>query len=1271
MYIKVTVTAEDEETASDVTTEPVGVYEELEILTAEQTGQYTADLTFSAPVTANDKLEVTKGGNKVEFKSAIDTDKLGATLTFTDALTTGEYTVTLTPADTTVKPSSVTFEAKRSELSEIRFLNNVLVMKDHYYNEGYAYVKGYDQFGNEKSLSGLNVVSGVGTFKSYDSDTGKITIKDDTVAANQTGAFLTIKEVPVFVQYQSGTTVISANETLTVSTRAYLADMEFGEIKKNSTDAAARLTLDELRSGLYYVEINNAEDQYGNALSADDLQDQVEDKVLFVIPGDTGAFYTTGKFSDLNGKTVLWLDGNATSKPGKMDLSITGAGGATFKKENVEIFDNPFIDVLTVDYPDLYESMTQSKKVNFSAVDQYGDDIDLWDFKPVAGKTTRTENFGDETLYFGDVNGMTGTDTQVKISGGAFFNPVEYDTKAKVFTVTVNVNGMQAKDMAVFTVTTAGTKVATQTVTIGERGGAAKIASSFPSTKKLDPNGTWNINGDIEFVDNNGNVMTRYKNNTLYPYFVDGDVIATSITDDSLKNDQKPSKYVWTVSNKKIEKAADAASATFDSDGKLDPTAGELGVSAGNAADFYATVYGLFSGKYYILDSKTVRVSSIALPAEKVEVVAPGTLYADPKSEHSVSFKVKLTNQVGESWTDDAQSVSVGGIFADTTSGNTVNGNIAKELPGDTTATVPASVYYAGDLVGTTTLTYTNVKPVATSTKFEYEAVAVGNDGTEKGRAGVKFSKAIVGSEFEAGSADTYKIADGVLTITDANSFGDTYTAKVTDQYGVTMKDTTFYLNGNKLTSGNGQTVPGDRNIWEFKNDTQGKAFYMTSDGATVDVEIAGSTSTVSTSAELIKALKAAASSDASDVIEVGEDITLGAAITVGANDELVIPYGLSVTTTKDVINNGTIRGSEAVGSNTALTAGTFKIDGTGLTISPKFTNNGVVDLPGSSLELVDTVVTGLGIIGGHIVIDGDVIFDSNAVQALVAGTQIEMNNAAASLTVAGDLAIVGDVSGSTPATDAKVTLTDSTGSDTDLNAGAVENAMTLSDTGADGKPVTSEGEFLVATPDDFIEVINLADTIILAHDVDLSKSEIAKNIFTQDTAIDLNGFDLEVAKDHSIWVSGATLTLTDSSESNDGDLIGSADQSAITAMNNGLDEAGLVVDPDCLGTNASLGTYFFADQQGSEKPSVTLTSAPGAAVKIKASAFSTVVELNDTEVIATLNADAARAAAPVAVYVGSSALSLTDGNSTWTAGATTANKEYRADLTVTVPASN
>ena len=1016
--ISVKATAEDMQEATATCTEAVGVYEALEILSAEQTGEKEVEVTFSAPVGASDKITVTKGGNSVEIKSTIDSDKLGATLTFTDAITTGTYTVTLTPADTTVKASSVTFEGERSKVTEIVFLNDVLVMKNQYYNEGYAYIEGHDQFGNKKVLSGINVISGVGTFKSYDSATGKITIADTSVATPETtGAFLTIKEVPVFVQYQEGTQMVAANENLKVSTRAYLNEMEFGAIKKNSTETAKRLTLDELRSGLWYVEIENAKDQWGNALSADDLQDQADDHVLFVIPGDTGAFYKTGKFGKLNDKTVLWLDGDAASKPGTMDLTITGAGGNTFKKEAVEIFDNPYIDVLTVDYPDLYEGMTESKQLNFSAVDQYGDDIDLWDFVPAE----TADGAGANTiLEFGDVNGMTGVHTTITVSGGPTFNKVEKDTKAKQFKVTLNVNGAAAKTMAVFTTTTAGTKVATRTVTIGERGNASVIANSFPSVKTLDPNGNWNVNADIEFVDVNGNVMTRNKNNTLYPYFINGTNLVGKVTNNALKNTDKPTRYVWTISNKKIENAASMATATFDSDGKIE-------VAAGNAADFYVTVFGTLDDlTYYIIDRESVRVSSKAGDIDKKEVVAPDTLYADPSSEHSVAFKVKLTNSVGESWKVDATSVSVGGIFADTTSGNTVKGNIATALPGNTTATVPVSVYYAGELVGTTNLTYTNVKPVATTTKFEYTAVGVGNNGTELGRTGVKFSKAIDGTEFTASAGDDYKIKDGKLTITGANSFGDTFEAWITDQYGVTMKDTSFYLNGAKLTSKD-VAVPAGRNVWEFKNDTQGKAFYMTSNGAALDVTEYAAAS-VDTAARLNVAVAAATGNGKADTITFTGIDNLTGNVTIEEGDTLVIANGAAIDTNGNTLkiegaltNNGTL----AVDGDNRLVVG----DGTS---DVTVTNNGKVSLAGN-----------MAVAAGNTTYDATTFTNNGNIEVTAAGKTITVN---------GKFVNKGTVEGSILANNPDVTGTgtwvNNSGSELDANTVNMTNANTLENAG-------------------------------------------------------------------------------------------------------------------------------------------------------------------------------------------------------------------------------
>ena len=72
-----------------------------------------------------------------------------------DKITAAEYTVVLTPDEEGVDSSSFTFEGEVSELGTIEFLNNYLILADNTYQKGYAYVKGYDQFGTEINLAAL------------------------------------------------------------------------------------------------------------------------------------------------------------------------------------------------------------------------------------------------------------------------------------------------------------------------------------------------------------------------------------------------------------------------------------------------------------------------------------------------------------------------------------------------------------------------------------------------------------------------------------------------------------------------------------------------------------------------------------------------------------------------------------------------------------------------------------------------------------------------------------------------------------------------------------------------------------------------------------------------------------------------------------------------------------------------------------------------------------------------------------------------------------
>ena len=538
---KISVAVMDADGNSDLSdeTEEVGVYEELELLDADQTGAKEITLTTNGPVTASDKITVTRGKNAVTIDKTSPEDD-GAVLTLADKLVAGaEYTITLTPANGD-PATSLTIIGETAELYEIVFLNDYLILKDNKYQDGFAYVKGYDQFGGEVSLAGLNVTAGVGEMTAYDNETGKITLHAD----KPDNAYMMIKEVPVFVQMQVGNQMVTASNTLTVSTRAFVDELEFGDIEKDGTKRDdERLTITELSSGKYYVELDSVKDQYGNTLSADDLNDQKDtDKVLFVIPGDTGAFYVTGKFGTVNNKTVLWLAAPAAgAKPGTMTLTITGAGGKTFKKD-ITIEDDPYIDNITITYPELYAGASKSNSLDFTAVDQYGEPIDLWQFKPYVDAN------GD--LVFGDENHMTNESTKMVISN-ATFNVVTENSAKKTFEVTVDTSASQAKSMVVFTTTTAGTKVFTTSRTVGETGVAVKVKSPTTASTQLDQATAIDLDGDtftevgagsstslnfnstVQFEDVNGNTMVRGKD-ALYPFFTNSDLNVLK-TDSSIK----------------------------------------------------------------------------------------------------------------------------------------------------------------------------------------------------------------------------------------------------------------------------------------------------------------------------------------------------------------------------------------------------------------------------------------------------------------------------------------------------------------------------------------------------------------------------------------------------------------------------------------------------------------------------------------------------------------------------------------------------------------
>ncbi len=886
--ISVTVTG-DEGSKATAETEAVKKADStnIEIISAVQTGAKTVDVKFNAPVTTADKVSVKKVSTDVTVDSIEYTsDFMGATLTLADKITASEYTVTLTPADKEVSASSVSFTGEISGLKEIAFLNNYLVMKDNNYAEGYAYVKGVDQFGGEVSLSGLSVTPGVGEFKSYDTSTGKITIVDQNYDGTSAGAFMLIKEVPVFVQYQSGSDVMTASATLTVSTRAYAENVEFGEIDKDGDKRAdGKLTVTELASNKYYVPLTTVEDQYGNVLDADDLNAQVADNVLFLIPGATGAFYTTGKFGTIKNTTVLWLASAADPKPGSMTLTMTGASGKSFTKD-ITIEDDPYIDVLTVTYPELYENAAESDPIEFSAVDQYGQAVDLWDFLPFTYE-------GSNKLYFTDLNHMTGVSTSITASGDATFNIVAKDTVKKTFTATVNASKLKAKNVVVFTATTAGTKVDTKSITVGERGVAAKIKSALVDTNtQLDPDTktSYNFNANLQFEDANGNAMLRGIDED-YPYFLAKVAMANPLGSTVKASDL--TKFGWTLTTNKVNDNTAATS--------INTTGVVTGADFDTKTDFYVTLFGTpdNGANWYLLDSESFHMTEVVGAPKSYAVSCGDTMYtpgdekddnADGKAYNKATVKVVCTTENNETYTVKASRISLvaGGNFG--TSANTIWHKNSERLNANFTDNASVTVYVDGDDIDSIEIPYSTVKPAPAATNYKFATSTVGSTLDNISKVGAAISGNMYSDDFESGAKPSFVYKDGTLTIANATALGDTVTGSIVDQYGMVLTDTKVYVNGEEVKDEQVLNA-GQRYTIQYKNGNQSKKFTWTpSANVTVSANSSGSSVSysVGSATELRKALAQAKEDSLTNVITMTSGFAATEDFEVPAGDILL-----------------------------------------------------------------------------------------------------------------------------------------------------------------------------------------------------------------------------------------------------------------------------------------------------------------------------------------------------------------------------------------------
>ena len=438
---------------------------------------------------------------------------------------------------------------------------------------------GKNDFDEDIILSGLTITAAPSDNTSYDSSTGKITIESNTASQ-----YAIVKTVSVFVQYTGADGLpLTAQANLEVTNIGYPSEVEFGEIKKSGTPREdGRITIEEISSNKYYVELDTINDQYGHEMTVDDLNKLNSESLLTVIPtpaSNSMFFGVSGTpFGEIEGKKVIYLT-RGNDLPGTGKLMITSAGGSF--DMDITIEDNPFIQTLSVDVPDIYES-EESDEFAFSAVDQYEKDINLYDFCPDEDGA----GLANGILLFKDKNNLSGgTQTKIEASDKGTWRVIK-DTVKKTFKVTYTPNAAtQARNVITFNTITAGMVPNTKTVSVGTIGGARQIIYDGLT---MTLTGKKNLAEVLKFKDANGKTMDRQNPSTMdsYPRFLGNGAITT---DSTIKEKEYNGTYYWTLTDKKLATTGNNAGVKFDADGVV-ATSNDGGAYV-NAANPTATYY--------------------------------------------------------------------------------------------------------------------------------------------------------------------------------------------------------------------------------------------------------------------------------------------------------------------------------------------------------------------------------------------------------------------------------------------------------------------------------------------------------------------------------------------------------------------------------------------------------------------------------------------------------------------------------------------------------
>ena len=816
----------------------------------------------------------------------------------------------------------------------------------------------------------MTVYSTKGT-ATYSQSDKKITLS----LADSTSFFTVGEQVTVTAVYNQGTSILQVAKPLTVSNTATLTEFELGEI--TTTRAAlkdAKINLTNLGTGTYYFPVKSAKDQYGNALTAKELDTMmvkegetgVEGGNLYITPYTAeGAYAYVDGFAELDdGSIAMEVKKGGLNSPGTAIFTITGVSGFQGTQE-LTIVDDPYIAELTVSAPTLY--VGEEAELTITAKDQDGNDLSMFDLigNKYNKKTTAVSGSGtfnaDATYYFDDFNHLTKGCSSIKFSDDSATFKVTTNTSKKTvtFTYTPGTKGQTIVSLQTATPTPSNITWTVEGATYPA--GISKLATGVETAGVVGGNTIATLSNDnIVFLSNSGAEITASEINTadatLYPQLT----TATTITHlGSTTSDE----YYYKVSLK----SGDSVTVT-PATGAVTSSTSKTGSSKVNV-----TLYSVDKDdKVTTLASKdfTFTVAAITYNSYKAKLATGSELlYVNKNSGDYAEFVVIGVDADGNEveMATNQYSVTVdSGLSVD---GDKVLGACSTlSAKGTAVATIWAQVNGTGadQAVATVDVPYDVAAPVAQS---------AGQKKNDKKTTTVDYSNVTAGT-----------LTNGVLTLT--TDTGDVYKLYILDQYNQEMADTVWAIAGTILSADYEMDgTAGTEYAITATNVKVSGSWTATNATNTTKIEVKNTASTKITNETDLRTALAKAASDptTSTTITLEGNVVLsqGASLTVAAGDTLVVAEGYTLTDAASnlVEANGEIQvdGTLRTGQNVAIAATTGKISvsdtGTWAISGSAVTNDGTIENAGTitnGATLTNNgVVTTTGALSGAGTYDG------------------------------------------------------------------------------------------------------------------------------------------------------------------------------------------------------------------------------------------------------------------------------------------------------------